>query len=90
MTLSVLVDIKGQPLITEQYAFSPSGIFEKLTIEQYLIFLTYCLEYRAMALEQMSEEKEQEYLKAHPRSEDRAVGYGIILKYFAIRDMQGA
>ena len=37
----------------------------------------------------MSEEKEQEYLRAHPRTEDRVVGYGVILKYFAIRDMQG-
>ena len=39
-----------------------------------------------MALEQMSEEKEQEYLRAHPRTEDRVVGYGVILTYFAIRD----
>ena len=84
-----ILDFKGQPLITEQYNFSPSDIFEKLTIEQYLVFLTYCLEYRAMALEQMSEEKEQEYLRDHPLAEDRAVGYGVILKYFAIRDMQG-
>lgn len=76
-------------MITEQYDFSPTEIFEKLSIEQYLTFLTYCLEYRALALEQMSEERELQYLKDHPNIEDREVGYGVIIKYFAIRDMQG-
>lgn len=64
-------------------------MFERVSIEQYLLFLTYCLEYRALALEQMSEELEREYLRNHPNIDEREDGYGVVIKYFAIRDMKG-
>lgn len=69
----------------EQYGFSPKEVFKAVSIDDYLLFLTYALEYRAMVIEQLSYEKEVEYLKANPNPED---GYGVILLDFTIRDFK--
>lgn len=73
----------------EQYSFSPSDLLSRVTTKDYLLFLIYSLEYRALVMEQMSHEKELAYLAAHPNPEDREVGYGVVLLNFCIRDLQG-
>ena len=76
-------------IVLEQYAFSPADVFAQVTIKEYLTFLIYSLEYRAMVMEQMSHEREQLYLKEHPNVNDQEDGYGVVLLFFAIRDLNG-
>jgi hypothetical protein len=64
-------------------------MFARVTIKDYLQFLVYGLEYRALVMEQMSHEKETKYLAEHPNVEDREDGYGVVLLNFCIRDLQG-
>lgn len=71
----------------EQYCFSPKDVLKTITIEQYLVFLIYALEYRALVLEQLSHEAEKQWLKDHEN--DLQDGYGVILLDFTIRDMKG-
>jgi hypothetical protein len=75
--------------VLEQYSFNPSDMFARVTIKDYLQFLVYGLEYRALVMEQMSHEKETKYLAEHPNVEDREDGYGVVLLNFCIRDLQG-
>jgi hypothetical protein len=83
------LDKRGQPLSLEQFNFSPKEVFKVIGMDDYLTFLTYCLEYRALVLEQVSHEREQAYLKAHPVEADREDGYGVIVLDFTIRDLKG-
>lgn len=73
----------------EQYGFSPTEVFAAVTIDEYLLFLIYSMEYRALVMEQLSHEREQQYLASHPNLEDRVDGYGEVLLYFCIRDLHG-
>jgi len=82
------LDRKGQPLAMESYDFSPHKLFQEVKLEEYILFLTYSLEYRALVMEQMSHEAEQKYLSTVP-SELRTTGYGVILLDFTIRDLKG-
>lgn len=83
------LDKKGQPLAMESYDFSPAKLFKEVTLEEYILFLTYALEYRALVMEQMSHEIEQKYLAQHPDEASRKTGYGVILLDFTIRDLKG-
>lgn len=49
----------------------------------------YTLEYRALIMEQMSHECEQEYLKQYPDPLSRSDGYGVVLLNYCIRDLNG-
>lgn len=80
-------DNKGQPVVYEFYGFDPDTVLNTITMEQYLIFLIYSLEYRACILEQMSVEKENEYLKNHP-DPSTWEKYGQCLKTCTIRDLK--
>jgi hypothetical protein len=82
-------DFIGQPMVLEDYGFNPKAVAEAITIEEYMLFLIYCLEYRAMILEQLSDEMEAEYLQQHPDPATRKEGYGIVLKICCIRDLKG-
>jgi hypothetical protein len=73
----------------EMFDFSPKDVLEAISIADYLVFLTYSLEYRAIVLEQMSHEREQAYLAAHPNPEDRQDGYGVMILDYTIRDLKG-
>ena len=73
----------------EQYDFSPKEVFKAVSKDDYLLFLTYALEYRAIVMEQLSHEKEMEYINNHPDPNDRIDGYGVILLDFTIRDLKG-
>lgn len=60
-----------------------------MTKDDYLTFLTYALEYRAIVMEQLSHEREMEYIRLHPNPDDREDGYGVMLLDFTIRDLKG-
>ena len=57
------------------------------TLEQYLIFLTYALEFRSLVLEQLSHEIEKKYVTEH--GAENNTSYGVVLLDFTIRDMKG-
>ena len=73
----------------ECYNFSPNDVLDAITIQDYLVFLTYTLEYRAIVMEQMSHEQEQRYIISHPDPDRRDDGYGVVLLDFTIRDLKG-
>lgn len=73
----------------ERYGFNPAELFAIVSIDEYLDFLVYALEYRALVVEQMSHEKEQQYLKEHPDPATRVEGYGVILMDCVIHDLSG-
>mmetsp|Transcript_8831 Transcript_8831/g.7891 ORF Transcript_8831/g.7891 Transcript_8831/m.7891 type:complete len:411 (+) Transcript_8831:60-1292(+) len=83
------LDRKGQPIIHETYNFNPKVFKEKISIQQYLTFLTYTLELRSLILEDLSEIREREYLEAHPLPSQRSNGYGVIVQVCNIRDLKG-
>mmetsp|Transcript_31222 Transcript_31222/g.44866 ORF Transcript_31222/g.44866 Transcript_31222/m.44866 type:complete len:349 (+) Transcript_31222:2523-3569(+) len=55
-------DKMGCPLCVDQYNFSPAAVLEKVSLEQYITFAVYCLEYRSIILEQISEQRERKAL----------------------------
>jgi hypothetical protein len=71
----------------EMFDFSPRDVLNAISIADYLVFLTYSLEYRALVLEQMSHEREQKYLAENPHPND---GYGAVLLDYTIRDLKGS
>jgi hypothetical protein len=73
----------------EQYCFSPKEVLKIVSTEQYLTFLTYALEFRAIIMEQLSFQLEEQYCRDHPNEEDRIDGYGVILMDYTIRDFKG-
>lgn len=48
-------DKKGQPIVLELYGRNPALLLEKVSISEYIQFLIYCLEFRAIILEQISD-----------------------------------
>lgn len=82
-------DREGRPLCLEQYCFNPKEVMKVVSIDDYLLFLTYALEYRAMVMEQMSHELEQLYITQFPNEKDRADNYGVVLLDYTIRDLKG-
>eukprot|EP00601_Ochromonadales_sp_CCMP2298_P025263 CAMPEP_0173284176 /NCGR_PEP_ID=MMETSP1143-20121109/7877_1 /TAXON_ID=483371 /ORGANISM="non described non described, Strain CCMP2298" /LENGTH=504 /DNA_ID=CAMNT_0014222123 /DNA_START=9 /DNA_END=1524 /DNA_ORIENTATION=- len=82
------MDKKGRPLAFESFDFSPKEMMDSISIKDYLVFLTYSLEYRAIILEQLSHEREQKYL-AECAPADRRNGYGEIILDYTIRDLKG-
>jgi len=83
------LDYKGQPLAMETYDFSPKDVLDAISIEDFLKFLIYSLEYRSIVMEQMSHEREMRYLRDYPDPADRIDGYGVILLDLTIRDLKG-
>jgi hypothetical protein len=81
------------PIVFEQFNFSPAEVLAAITLDEYVLFITYCLEYRSLIIEQLSEEQEREKLKAlHIRrdaGEDLSTEepYGVIGHVCVIRDL---
>jgi hypothetical protein len=44
-------DRNGCPMCLEQYNFSPSNVLQKITLQDYVTFMTYALEYKSLILE---------------------------------------
>lgn len=81
-------DYMGNPLTMDSYNFLPADVLAAINLEQYLEFLKYMLEFRVLVVEQMSHEREQEYLKK-TKPEDREDGWGQMVMVCNIRDLNG-
>ena len=84
-------DAKGQPITLETYAFDPTEVLTKsVTLEQYLEFILYSIEFRTLMIEQISDNREKQYLLEN-QDHDLPDGYGnqFIIKLCCIRDLQG-
>ena len=79
-------DKMGRPMSLEMYNFSPSKLFQEVKMDEYLLFLTYCLEYRALVMEQLSHNIENQYLSTSKEISD---GYGVVVMNCFIRDLKG-
>lgn len=83
-------DKYGQPIVLEIFGAYPANkILESVTLEEYMQFLIYTLEYRACILEQLSEAEERKILDMYPDPETRPDAYGKVLKTCTIRDLKG-
>lgn len=88
-------DNMGCPIVVDQYNFSPGELLSKLTIQEYITYATYSLEFRQLVLEQISEEREQEFLTALDDEERARLDfkdssdppYGVIAQSCVIRDL---
>ena len=85
----------NSPICVDQYNFSPGIIMSEITINEYIEFAIYCLEYRQLVLEQLSETREMEYLNSLTVKEREDVltspdkVYGVIVTTCDIRDLGG-
>jgi hypothetical protein len=88
-------DSFGCPIVFEQYSFRPGEILTQISLEEYVEFITYCLEYRSLICEQLSEENERKKVQAlHARrdaGEDLSLEepYGTLCYLCIIRDLGG-
>lgn len=84
------LDVHGNPIALETYNFSPTQLMQHVSIEDYKRFVVYCLQYKTLIIEQLSELKERQYLEEHngnpPVTEN---GYGVILQCTIIRCLKG-
>jgi hypothetical protein len=87
------LDKQNQPIILETYDFNPKHFIENVSIDEYLVFLIYCLEYRALILEQLSDKYEKINFailsQAVVDSSAAAAPYGVIMRFCNIRDLKG-
>lgn len=83
------LDSFGSPLCVEQFSFSPAQVLSEISIEEYLEFIIYSLEYKSMIIEQLSEAKEREYLQEFNGQPPDDANYGVLLNLCVIRDLKG-
>lgn len=79
------LDTLGCPLVVDQYNFNPVDILTMISLEEYITFVIYCLEYRSLILEQLSEEAEKKNLAQ--RGNDDGSPYGVCMTTCVIRDL---
>ena len=83
-------DMTGAPICVEQYNFSPAKVLANLTIDEYILFIIHCLEYKMLITDQMSEHQEQALIKdKSPDELAKMPPYGVILYNCVIRDLNG-
>ena len=56
-------DHDGHPIVVDQYDFNPNEVRELISMEDYILYVIFTLEYRALVCEQLSEEREQSFLE---------------------------
>lgn len=88
------LDTCGSPICVEQYAFSPSEVLRHISIEDYIVYMMYTLEYRSMILEQLSEERERAYLASlspaqRAAADEGDTAYGVLTHLCVVRDLGG-
>ncbi len=81
-------DREGRPILMESYDFDAKELLKNVGIADYIQFFTYVLEFRALVIEQMSADREREYLEKTPTA-DRKDGWGVCLLTCSIRDLRG-
>lgn len=93
VVLPEALDKTGSPICVEQYNFVPSEVFKYITIEDYILFVMYSLEYRSLIVEQLSEHREQAYLAGLTPEErlelekPESKPYGVLVNICVIRDL---
>jgi hypothetical protein len=94
---------RNQPLWLDTYKFKTCELKQRVNIEEYITFLIYSMEYRALVLEQMSERQEEAIVQKllnggtlSPKGDKCMVGtpvdsgfYGCIECFYCIRDLAG-
>ena len=84
------LDNNGNPVSLETFNFEPKDVMKIITTDQYLEFLAYTLEYKALIVEQLSEEREKRFLASYDNNPPYTPeGYGVIVKVNIIRDLDG-
>ena len=66
-------DKLGSAICVDQYDFEPNEVIETIGVPNYIVFATHVLEYKSCILEQMSENKDKEFLDSLPDDEARAL-----------------
>lgn len=99
VVLPEALDKTGSPICVEQYNFVPAEVFKFITIEDYIEFVKYSLEYRSLVVEQLSEHREQAFLATLTPAEREALEkqqknpgegmlpYGVLVNTCVIRDL---
>lgn len=87
-------DKVGSPICVDQYDFSPSAVLKEISIAQYIHFVIHTLEYRSLIVEQLSEQREREFLASLPDNspeylETLEQPYGVLVNTCVIRDLKG-
>ena len=83
-------DKKGNPVSLETFNFEPKDVMKIISTDDYLEFLAYTLEYKAIIIEQLSEERERKFLAEWNNNPPYTPeGYGVIVKVNIIRDLKG-
>ena len=89
-------DNNNAPISVEKFNFSPSEVLANITIPEYIHFLIYCLEYKALITEQLSEEADRAYLaslspeeREKVESDPESPPYGTLTGLCIIRDLEG-
>lgn len=88
-------DKLGCPICVEQYNFIPAEVFQQITMEEYILFVIYSLEYKSLIIEQLSEQREREYLDSLSDDERANIDsinstmppYGVLANICVIRDL---
>ena len=80
----------GNPIAVETYEYSPREILSGRTIEMYTEYMIYCMEFKMVIIEQLSELAERKYLEGCNYNPPELVnGYGVIYQVTILRDMYG-
>jgi hypothetical protein len=90
-------DNNDSPICVEKFNFSPHTVLENITIPEYILFLIYCLEYKSIIVEQLSEEADNKYLESlSPAMREIALSnttelppFGALTGLCIIRDLDG-
>lgn len=95
--LPYATDKLGCPICVEQYNFIPAEVFQQITMEEYILFVIYTLEYKSLIIEQLSEQREREYLNSLSDDERADIDddstnstkppYGVLANICVIRDL---
>ena len=87
-------DKSGSPICVEQYNFSPAEVLNKISIQEYIVFVMHSLEYRSLVVEQLSEKREKAFLDSldpnqleEAQNPTSSIVYGVLLNTCVIRDL---
>ena len=84
------LDRSGNPISLETFNFEPKDVMKIISTDQYLEFLAYTLEYKSLVIEQLSDERERNFLAEWNNNPPYTPeGYGVIVKINIIRDLHG-
>jgi len=87
---SAVRDAYGQPIAMETYNFKPREVFQSITLNQYILYLIYTLEYKSLVMEQVSHDLETEKMDVCNNDPPSSPGgFGVVCKICFFRDLNG-